>query len=69
MSTSQTTERAPSGETERAEALIEGATERASGLVDRVGDLISRMATRAREEAADLWAEARSVEQGTRRPT
>lgn len=69
MSARQASKRARSSETERAEELVEGAAERATGLMNQAGDLLSRMATRAREEAADLWAEARSVEQGTRRPS
>ena len=69
MSARQASGRARSSETQRAEELVEDATERATGFVNQVGDFLSRMATRAREEAADLWAEARSVEQGTRRPS
>ncbi len=43
-------------QTERAEAIVEDTAE-------RMGRGLSRMVTRAREEAEDIWAEAQDVRQ------
>jgi hypothetical protein len=50
----------------RAEELVDRMAERVGQLAGRLGHGILRLAARAREEAEDMWAEARSLSRGER---
>lgn len=53
--------------TARAEALVDGLGEQLGTLATTAGHRIRRGAALAREEAEDIWAEARQIHQARRR--
>jgi hypothetical protein len=48
----------------RAEELVDRAAQRVGDLAARLGQGILRLTARAREEAEDMWAEARDIARG-----
>ncbi len=51
---------------DRAEALLDQMGQRLGQLASRAGRGLLRATARAREEAEDMWAEARSIRQNNR---
>jgi hypothetical protein len=52
---------------ERAEQMVDQIAERVGHYTSVVGRQLLRMGMRAREEAEDMWAEARSIRNGRKR--
>lgn len=56
----------PEERVRRAEEMVDHMAERVGQMAGRLGHGILRLAARAREEAEDIWAEARSLSRGER---
>jgi hypothetical protein len=51
---------------QQAEQMVDHLTERVGHFASLAGDTLLRWASRAREEAEDIWAEAQSLRRGER---